>query len=60
MAEAIFAGEEIEEFSLGNRFCAATYFLAVLPGFSEDFLVGHCPSNAGYGNGYQKKMKYLG
>ncbi|GGG53566.1 hypothetical protein GCM10007332_14030 [Epilithonimonas arachidiradicis] len=60
MAETIFAGEEIEEFSLSNGLRAATYFLAILPGFTEDFLVGHCPGNTRYGNGYQKEIKYLG
>lgn len=60
MTETIFAGKEVEEFSLSNGLRTATYFLAILPGFTEDFLVGYRPRNAGYRNGYKKKMKYLG
>lgn len=59
MAETILTGEKVEEFSLSNGLRTATYFLAVFPGFTEDFLVRDCPCDAGYGNGNQEKINYL-
>lgn len=59
MAEAVLAGEKIEEFFLGNRLCTATDFLTIFPGFAKDLFVRDCPCDAGYGNGNQEKINYL-
>ena len=60
MAETILTGEKIEEFPLRNRFCTTTDFLAIFSWFSENLLMGYCPSDAGNGNRNDEKVQYLG
>ncbi|SMP92428.1 hypothetical protein SAMN05421679_10455 [Epilithonimonas pallida] len=59
MAETIFAGKEVEEFSLSNGLRTATDFLTIFPGFAKDLLVRDCPCDAGNGNCNQEKIYYL-
>jgi hypothetical protein len=47
MAEAVFTGEEIEEFSLQERGRLLAAPLAILAGLTEDFFVRDGPGNAG-------------
>ena len=46
MAEAVLAGEEIEEFSLVPAKAVVTATFAVLAWFAKDFFVRHGPGNA--------------
>ena len=46
--EAVFAGEEVEEFSGDERFAILRFFLAELARLAEDLFVGDGPCGAGY------------
>jgi len=46
MAEAVFAGEEVEELSCQQRTGALAFSTAVFPHLSQDFLMGYCPGYA--------------
>lgn len=46
MTEAIFAGEEIEEFALMEEWSGLALSFTEIPSFSEYFLVGHSPADA--------------
>jgi hypothetical protein len=46
MAEAVFTGEEIEEFALVKKWGGLTSLFAKLSEFSEYFFVSHCPADA--------------
>jgi hypothetical protein len=58
MAEAVLAGEKIEEFFLAQIVYCHRFFDNI-PGFAKDLLVRDCPCDAGYGNGNQEKINYL-
>lgn len=55
MAKAVFAGEEIKEFSGENISAVVTAIFTVLSQFHEDFLVRNCPRDAGDGNREREK-----
>ena len=59
MAEAIFAGEKVEELTSGNRFGATADLLAILPRFAENLFLRHRPRYAGHGNRNDEKMQKL-
>jgi len=46
-AEAILAGEEIEEFPVEQALSGHTLSSAVIPGFGKYLLMGNCPGYAG-------------
>ncbi len=43
MAETIFAGENIKEFSIKNSFTFFTHFRAVITRFAKNFFLRHRP-----------------
>jgi len=49
MAEAVFAGKEVKEFSLKDRIAFFTAFNAIFPWLAKNLFVGHRPGDTGYG-----------
>ena len=56
VAEAVLAGEEIEELSSGEWAALFAPVLAPLAGLAEDFFVGNGPGDAGDGKREQKEI----
>ena len=46
MAEAIFAGEQVKEFALGQTGCLLGLLLAIVARLTKDFLVSNRPGDA--------------
>ena len=59
MAEAVLAGEEVEEFADVKGSLLLTLFLAELARLAEDLLVGHGPRGASDGQGEKQKKHKL-
>ena len=59
VAEAVLAGEEIEEFACEERLAVLALVLAVLAGLAKDLLVGDGPGGAGDGKREQHKVGEL-
>ena len=60
MTETIFAGEQVETFSQKHALILFALFGAPVAWLEEDFLVGNCPGDTGYGQGECKKPYKLG
>ncbi len=59
MAEAIFAGEEVKEFSLQQRFAGFRFPDTKFPGFFKNLFVGYRPGNTSYRQSKQKQIGNL-
>jgi len=59
MAEAIFAGKKIKEFSFGQPFTFHALPYAKFPWLPEYFFMGNCPGDTGNRNRQQKKIPGL-
>jgi hypothetical protein len=59
MAETIFAGKKIKEFSFGQPFTFYALPYAKFPWLPEYFFMGNRPCNTGNGNRQQKKVPGL-
>jgi hypothetical protein len=55
MTEAVFTGEQVEEFSQDKLVAIFTIAGAPLARFSENFFMGHRPCNAGNRDGQQQQ-----
>jgi hypothetical protein len=59
MAEAIFAGKQVKEFSLQQASAGFGFFYTVLSWFTEYFLMCDRPGYTCDGNGKQEQIPYL-
>ena len=59
MAEAVFAGEEVEELTLYGAAAVLTFALAKLAWLPEHLLVGDGPRGTGNGDGEKKEKREL-
>jgi hypothetical protein len=50
MAEAIFAGEQVEKFASGQTVCLLGLLLAIVARLTKDFLMSNRPGDAGDGD----------
>jgi hypothetical protein len=55
VAETVFAGEQVKKLAFGNGFAFKGAIEAIFPWFTENFLVGYGPGNAGYRDGQNKQ-----
>ena len=55
MAKTVLAGKYIKKLPAGCCFCLLRALYAIFPRFPENFFVGNCPCNAGYGDGQDKQ-----
>ena len=59
MTKAVFAGKEIKEFFLQQRFTFLGFTFTIFPGFPENFFMRYSPGNAGYRQSHYKKINDL-
>ena len=57
--EAVFAGEEIEEFTLRQRFAVLALAFAELAWLAKDFFMRNCPGGAGHRHGEKQEDAHL-
>lgn len=59
MTEAVFAGKEIKEFALQQRFTFLRFTFTIFPWFPENFFMRYSPGYAGYWQRHNKKIDDL-